>query len=200
MSTLVFGARPAALRCARCGRFVDWGEAQLQTVCACRPRAGLPEVLVRQATPEDQAAALALFRRDFGSEPVAAFGESMTLDDCPMLVAEMRGELAGALAYRIVPDALHILALATDPIWQRSGVATNLSGEAEFTAVRHGVRRLLFSTTNDNLPALYFYQRRGWTITGIVPGGMAARVGGRAGSGFAGIPVRDEIRLEKVLD
>jgi ribosomal protein S18 acetylase RimI-like enzyme len=197
MPTLAFGAKPAALRCARCGRFVDWAEAQLQTVCDCRPRLNLPSVLVRQAEPEDVPEVMALFRRDFGRSTVIGFGESMAIEDCPMLVAEMRGELAGALAYRLLPDALHIVALATDPMWQRSGVATHLEGEATFIARRHGVRRLLFATTNDNLPALYFYQRRGWTITGTVVGGMLPHFGGQPGVGFAGIPVRDEIRLEK---
>jgi GNAT superfamily N-acetyltransferase len=199
MSSSVPGPRPAALRCARCGRFVDWGEAQLQSVCACRPHVGLPPVLVRQAAPEDTPAAMALFRRDFGRATIVAFGESMPLDDCPALVAEMRGDLAGALAYRLLPDALHVIALATDPMWQRSGVATQLAGEAEFIAGRHGVRRLVAATTNDNLPALYFYQRRGWTMTEVVIGGALARVAGRPGGGFAGIAVRDEIRMEKVL-
>jgi len=123
----------------------------------------------------------------------------MSLEECPVLVAELRGELAGALAYRLVPDALHIVALATEPMWQRSGVATHLAGEAEFIAERHGVRRLVTSTTNDNLPALYFYQRRGWTITRVVTGGMLARLTGDPATGFAGIPVRDEVRLEKTL-
>jgi len=199
MPTLAFGAKPAALRCARCGRFVDWAEARLQTVCDCRPRLNLPSVLVRQAEPEDVPDVLALFRRDFGRSTVIGFGESMPIEVCPMLVAEMRGDLAGVLAYRILPDALHVVALATDPMWQRSGVATHLEAEAVFIAQRHGVRRLVFATTNDNVPALYFYQRRGWTITETVVGGMLAHLGGQPAAGFAGIPVRDEVRLEKRL-
>jgi ribosomal protein S18 acetylase RimI-like enzyme len=199
MSTLVFGAKPTALRCGRCGRFVDWAEARLQTVCECRPRLSLPPVLVRQAEPEDVLEAMVLFRRDFGRSTVVAFGESMSLEEHPMVVAQMRGELAGALAYRTVPDALHIVALATDPMWQRSGVATHLENEAVFIAQRHGLRRLVFATTNDNLPALYFYQRRGWTITEVAPGAMLPHFKVHPGTGFAGIPVRDEFRLEKVI-
>ena len=60
MSRLAFGAKPSVLRCARCGRFVDWEEAQVQTVCGCRPRLPLPPVLVRQAEPEDREETLAL--------------------------------------------------------------------------------------------------------------------------------------------
>jgi ribosomal protein S18 acetylase RimI-like enzyme len=199
MSRLALGAKPTVLRCARCGRFVDWEEAQVQTVCGCRPHLELPPVLVRQAAPEDREDTLALFRRDFGRAAIVAFGEVMTLENHPAIVAEMRGEVAGALAYRLLPDALHVVALATDPMWQRSGVASHLVTEAEGLARRHGLKRLVFATTNDNLPALYFYQRRGWTITEVVPGAMVPRVRTPDSAGFAGIPVRDEIRLAKQL-
>lgn len=191
-------AKPNVLRCARCGRFVDWEEAQVQTVCGCRPRLSLPAVLVRQAEPEDREATMALFRRDFGRAAIVAFGEVMSLEDHPAIVAEVKGELAGALAYRLLPDALHVVALATEPMWQRSGVASQLISEAEVLTRRHHLRGLVFATTNDNLPALYFYQRRGWTITEVAPGAMIPHAVPN-GTGFAGIPVRDEIRLAKAL-
>jgi ribosomal protein S18 acetylase RimI-like enzyme len=198
MSKLALGAKPTVLRCARCGRFVDWEEAQVQTVCGCRPRLNLPPVLVRQAEPDDREPTLALFRRDFGRAAIVAFGEVMSLEEHPAIVAEMKGELAGALAYRLLPGAFHVVALATDPMWQRSGVASYLVVEAELLTRRHGLDRLVFSTTNDNLPALYFYQRRGWTITEVAAGAMIAHSSG-PNVGFAGIAVRDEIRLEKTL-
>jgi ribosomal protein S18 acetylase RimI-like enzyme len=178
---------------------VDWEEAQLQTVCGgCRPRFSLPSILVRQAEPEDRDAALSIFRRDFGRAALVAFGQKLNLLDHPAIVAEVKGDLAGALAYRLMRDALHIIAVATDPLWQRSGVASQLVREAEELARRHGMRKLVFSTTNDNLPALYFYQRRGWTITEIVPGALLGD-GAPPGVGFGGISVRDEIRLARSL-
>jgi ribosomal protein S18 acetylase RimI-like enzyme len=198
MSRLALGAKPTVLRCARCGRFVDWEDAQVQTVCGCRPRLNLPPVFVRQAEPEDREPTLALFRRDFGRAAIVAFGEVMSLEDHPAIVAEMKGDLAGALAYRLLPEAFHVIALATDPMWQRSGVASYLIVEAELLTRRHGLDRLVFSTTNDNLPALYFYQRRGWTITDVAAGVMMQHAPSPH-TGFAGIAVRDEIRLEKRL-
>jgi N-acetylglutamate synthase-like GNAT family acetyltransferase len=200
MTQLEFGAKPTVLRCARCGRFVDWEEARLQIVCRCRPRVELPPVIVRQALPEDRAATLALFRRDFGHVEVAPFGSRIELEDKPALVAEMKGELAGALAYRLLPDALQILALATEPMWQRSGVGEHLVAEAEVLTRRHGLRRVLFATTNDNLPSLYFYQRRGYRISEVLPGAVVPGLSAPVTQGFGGIPVRDAIRLEKLLD
>jgi GNAT superfamily N-acetyltransferase len=109
----------------------------------------------------------------------------------------MNGELAGALAYQTRDSAIHIVALATDPSWQRSGVGGYLLAEVELLARRLHLTRLAVSTTNDNLPALYFYQRRGYRLSEAVPNGVTKYVPSH--TGFAGIPVRDEIRLEKVL-
>ncbi len=193
-----FGAKPAVLRCARCGRFVDWEEAQVQVICSCRPHVELPPVLVREATDADRAAARELFARDFGRTKIVAYGEVMDIDQMPALVAVRYADPSGALAYRLHGDALHIVALATDPMWQRSGVGGHLVAEAELIARRLNLRRLVVSTTNDNLPALYFYQRRGYRMTDFVPSSIIMHTGQEV-AGFAGIPVRDEIRLEKTL-
>ncbi len=193
-----FGAKPAVLRCSRCGKFVDWEEAQLQVVCTCRPRLELPPVFIREATDGDRPAVRALFESDFGRTKIVAFGEVMDIDQMPALVAFMTAELSGALTYRLLGDALHMVALATDPMWQRSGVGGHLVAEAELLARRLTLQRTVVATTNDNLPALYFYQRRGYRMTDLVPGSISIHTGQEA-AGFAGIPVRDEVRLEKLL-
>lgn len=194
-----FGAKPAVLRCSRCGKFVDWEEAQVQIVCTCRPRLELPPVFVREAHDGDRPAVRALFESDFGRTKIVAFGEVQDIDQMPALVAFMTEDLSGALAYRLFgDDALHVVALATDPMWQRSGVGGQLLAEAELIARRLKLQRLLVATTNDNLPALHFYQRRGYRLTDLVPGSIMVHTGQEV-AGFAGIPVRDEIRLEKKL-
>ncbi len=194
-----FGAKPAVLRCSRCGKFVGWEEAHVQVVCTCRPHLDLPPVLVREATARDRAAARELFQQDFGRTNIVAFGEVMDMDHMPALVAVMHDELSGALAYRPLGDALHIVALATDPMWQRSGVGGYLVADAELLARRLNLHRLVVCTTNDNLPALYFYQRRGYRLTDLVPDSVIHHTQKEV-AGFAGIPTRDEIRLEKRLE
>jgi ribosomal protein S18 acetylase RimI-like enzyme len=193
------GANPAVLRCTRCGRFVDWEEARLQILCNCKPHLSLPPVIVRERRDEDREPVQALFERDFGRSRIVAFGEELSADDGSALVAEMKGELAGALIYRFLDAALHVIALATDPMWQRSGVGGRLAAEAEGLARRRQLSRVIVATTNDNLPALYFYQRRGYRIVEAVPGGMLSHLHDRSVRGFGGIPIRDEIRLEHTL-
>jgi ribosomal protein S18 acetylase RimI-like enzyme len=178
---------------------VDWEEARVQIVCDCRPRLELPPVMVREATDSDRAAARELFQRDFGRTRIVAFGEVMDIDAMPALVAVLRTEPSGALAYRLLGDSLHIVALATDPMWQRSGVGGYLIAEAELLARRLRLKRVVISTTNDNLPALHFYQRRGYVLTELVANSVVAHTHQEI-AGFGGIPVRDEIRLEKKLN
>jgi ribosomal protein S18 acetylase RimI-like enzyme len=199
MTDVEYHAKPKALRCSRCGRFVDWTEARLQVICSCRPHFDLPPVLTRPAGSADRPAALDLLRRDFGVQQVFAFGELVDLDALETVVADMQGEIAGVLAYRRKGDTLQIVALGTDPMWQRAGVGAHLISEVELLARHAGVRRIQVSAGNDNLPALYFYQRHGYRITDVVPDAFAAQGHHTTGVGFAEIPVRDELRLEKGL-
>ena len=197
MTTSGFGSKPAILRCGRCGKFVDWPDSRLQVVCDCRPHLALPPVFVREMTPADREQALDLFRRDFGPAQLVAYGEAISLDHAAALVAETDNELAGALAWRPFDGALHILALATDPMWQRAGVGGHLVAEAELLARRHSLPRVIVTISNDNLPALYFYQRRGYRISAILRDSIAAHTRGQQVAGFAGIPILDEIQLAK---
>ena len=197
MNKLAFGAKPAVLRCGRCGKFVDWEDARLQIVCGCRAHLDLPPVFVREASVTDREKAIALFQRDFGPAQLVAYGEAVSLEDAQALVAETENEIAGALAWRPFDGALHILALATDPMWQRAGVGGHLVAEAELLARRESHPRVIVTITNDNIPALYFYQRRGYRISAILRDSVAAHARDQQVSGFAGIPILDEIQLAK---
>ena len=199
MNNLAFGAKPAVLRCGRCGKFVDWEAARLQVICGCRPHLELPPVLVREATPVEREKALELFKRDFGHRQLVAYGEAVSLDDAPALVAVTDHEIAGALAWRHFDGAFHILALATDPMWQRSGVGGHLVAEAELLARRQERPRVIVTITNDNIPALYFYQRREYRISAILRDSVAAHARDHQAVGFAGIPILDEIQLVKYI-
>jgi GNAT superfamily N-acetyltransferase len=192
--------KPTVLRCSRCGKFVDWRDARLQVVCECRPKLDLPPLTVREATDQDREAVTNLFLRDFGRTKIVAFGTVMSLEEGPALVAELNGELAGALGYRLREDALQIVALATEAEWQRSGVGGHLVAQAEALARRLRLAKTVFCATNDNLPALYFYQRCGYVISAVEVGSLLDIVPPGAPSGFAGISPRDEIRLEKRLE
>jgi ribosomal protein S18 acetylase RimI-like enzyme len=84
-------------------------------------------------------------------------------------------------------------------MWQRAGVGGHLVAEAELLARRQGLPRVIVTIANDNLPALYFYQRQGYRISAILRDSLAAHTRGQQAVGFAGIPILDEIQLAKEI-
>lgn len=187
------------LRCGRCGRVAAWPDARLQVVCGCRPRVDLAPPLIREATPADREAAQDIFRREFGGRQLVADGQPVAPELADLLVAETVGGVSGALAWRRLTAALHIVALATDPMWQRAGIGSCLLAEAELLARRLELARIIVTLSNDNIPAQYFYLRRGYRVTKVLPGAIAAQPQNEGLVGFADIPIVDELQLCKEL-
>ena len=146
MDNLAVGAKPAVLRCGRCGKFVDRGDARLQVVCGCRSHLNLPPVLVREATLPEREKALKLFKRDLGHMQFVTYGEAVSLEHALALVAEADGGISTArfTSWRSRPN----------PMCQRTGVGGHLVAEAELLARRQERLRVIVTITNDNIPAL----------------------------------------------
>ena len=82
------------------------------------------------------------------------------------------------------------------------GIGTALIEAVKSAASAAGCRRLWLITTNDNLHALGFYQKRGFRLVAVHPGAVdaARRLKPEIPlNGNDGIPIRDEIELEIVL-
>jgi len=137
---------------------------------------------------------------EWGSETAVAHGEAFRPAELPGFVAEADGEHVGLLTYHIDGNDCEIVTLNS---WREGcGVGSALIEAAGQAARRGKCRRLWLVTTNDNLHALRFYQKRGFTICAI-------RVNAVAESrkikpeiplfGNDNIPIRDEIELEILL-
>jgi GNAT superfamily N-acetyltransferase len=128
------------------------------------------------------------------SARVARLGRLENPLDHPALIAERDGALTGVLTYVLEGDSCEILTLHVAEPW--TGVGTAL-----IDAVERKARRLWLLTTNDNVDALRFYQRRGFRLAELRPGGVddsRARLKPEIPTtGEYGIPIRDEIILEK---
>jgi len=58
---------------------------------------------------------------------------------------------------------------------------------------------VIVTLSNDNIPAQYFYQRRGYRVTRVLPGVIAAQPRNGGLVGFGNIPIVDELQLTKDL-
>ena len=193
--------KKAQYRCARIGKYVCPEHARFEVV-ARRERGREESLLIRAATARDlpRIEELALY---FGDETeVDCFDRTYDMLQLPAYVAcadnekSLLGEAVGLLSYAIEGEELVIVMLNVLPEYQGHGAGRSLLQAAIEEARRHGLSRILVTTSNDDLPALYLYQSCGFAIFEVVPGRIAKHHGEEI-AGFGGIGVRDEIRLQR---
>jgi GNAT superfamily N-acetyltransferase len=161
------------------------------------PRGEAPclPLTIRPATPADQPCIAELADYFWGELEVECFDRSYQVDALPAYLACDEDEIVGVASYAREEEATNLVMLNVLPRWQGRGAASDLIAAVIDMARAEGVNRLVVATTNDDLPALGLYQRLGFTITEVVVGKLVEHHG-EIELGFAGIPVRDEIRME----
>ena len=165
------------------------------TVTGLRSEAPRPPLTIRPATSADRADIAKLADYFWGEAAVECFGCSYQVDELPAYVACDGDEIVGAAGCAFEGDMVNLVMLDVLPRWQGRGVARKLIAGVIGVARAAGADRIIVATTNDALPALQLYQRAGFTITEVLVGSMLEHHGG-VELGFAGISVRDEVRLE----
>jgi hypothetical protein len=106
--------------------------------------------------------------------------------------------LTAEILARLENNPSEVECLASDLVELRTalieGLVSGLCAE--------GVKVLRVTTTNDNLEALRFYQRRGFRIIALYPGAVdeSRRIKPSISAiGEYGIPIHDEIELERAI-
>jgi ribosomal protein S18 acetylase RimI-like enzyme len=151
-------------------------------------------ITVRAAEDGDRDAIDALHERVWGGPIQVGHDERFDLRTLPTLIAEQGQELRGALVWRKDGDALEIVSIAT--VTQGEGIGTALLEAAHEKATG----KTWLVTTNDNLRALRFYQRRGMRIVAVDPGAVDRSRAIKPEIplvGQDGIEIHDELRLER---
>lgn len=142
----------------------------------------------------------AFFKRHWGADFIVSRGRKTRPEELEGVQALINGEVVGLITWRIDDNEMEILSL--DSLDPQSGVGTALLEHAVATARVKGLRRVWLATSNDNLDALRFYQRRGMRLCAVHPDSVAAcrKLKPEIPEiGKYGIPLWDEIELERVL-
>ena len=140
----------------------------------------------------------AALRSEWGSAAVVSRGR-LTEDASALggLVAERDGRAAGYALLRLEGDAGEVVVLHS--LERRAGVGTALLEGARAEAARAGCARLWLVTTNDNVEAIRFYQRRGWDWVEFHRDSLIASRHLKPAiprTGAHGIPLRHELVFE----
>jgi GNAT superfamily N-acetyltransferase len=154
---------------------------------------------VRHSRPEDHEA-VAAFLTAHNAARVARRGELEDTLAHPQLIAD-ETHLLGVLTYAVRGRECEVLTLHADR--RHHGVGTALIEAAKAVARGAGCTRLWLITTNDNVDALRFYQRRGFRLAKLHAGAVdysRARLKPEIPhAGDHGIPLRDELELDLEL-
>ena len=113
------------------------------------------------------------------------------------------GEREGLAIYKIRPDPLSAELVTLDAFKPHQGIGGALIETLVARMRQQGVQLLRVTTTNDNLDALRFYQRRGFRIVALRPGPVdeSRKIKSTIPVlGEYGIPIRDEIELELLIE
>lgn len=155
---------------------------------------------VRPATPADLPWIRTELHRHWHSTAISSRGKVFAADQLPALIAvvgEVGNERAGLLTYSLESDGCEVVTLSSAV--EGRGVGAELLRAVECAALDAACERVFLTTTNDNLHALGFYQRRGWNLAALHKGGMDAARRTKPEipwMGLSRIRLRDEIELE----
>jgi GNAT superfamily N-acetyltransferase len=156
---------------------------------------------IRAATTGDREAIVALLRNRWGGETTVVHDTVFRPTDLPAFVAVDGPELVGLVTYEPGIESWHVLSV--DSLVSGQGIGGALLDRVESAARTAGSLRIELVTTNDNVDALRFYQRRGYRIA-FVDRGAVDRARSTKPSipqiGFHGIPIRDELTMVKSLN
>ncbi|XQY93078.1 GNAT family N-acetyltransferase [Metabacillus sp. HB246100] len=135
-----------------------------------------------------------------GSEMVLSSGiyDCSTLDG--FLTQNDQNEIIGLITYKIKGIECEIISL--DSVVEGKGTGSRLVKEVEKKAKQHKCKQVSVITTNDNLQALAFYQKRGFTIATILNQAVEKARKRKPSipiNGYNGIPIKDEIKLVKEI-
>jgi ribosomal protein S18 acetylase RimI-like enzyme len=157
------------------------------------------DLRVRALRDDERAWARSVLDDRWG-EIVIGGGREFRPATLPALVAEDGGERAGLATYLIEDSDCELVTL--DALTVGGGIGGALVEALADTARAAGCTRLRVVTTNDNLPALRLYQRHGFMLAGVHLDEIEVtrrRKPQIPATGHAGIPIRDELELERPL-
>jgi ribosomal protein S18 acetylase RimI-like enzyme len=152
---------------------------------------------VRPVTDGQRGELAELLRREWGSIEVVSRGEVHDLSRCPAMFCTDGEKVVGLVTYAIDGEECELLTI--DAFERTKGIGSRLLESVIVQARAAGCRRLWLITTNDNLDAIRFYQRRGMRLVAVHPGAVdeARKLKPEIPPvGNYGIAIRDELEFE----
>ncbi len=160
-------------------------------------------IRIRAKVPSDQEQIKRELTRHWGSTQIWSVARGFDADQIPALIAEIDGAFAGLATYDFHPGGYQCEVITLSAAIENAGVGAALLDAVEAEARKAGCARIFLTTTNDNIRAIRFYQKRGWDLCALHRG-IVDLVRDRFKPetprvGLEGLPIRHELEFEKLL-
>jgi len=160
----------------------------------------MKQITINPISPQNKGWVDRFIAKHWGSAKVAVHGMVYYPQELPGFLALIDGDKAGLITYLIQGNACEIVTLNSEV--SNVGIGTGLIEAVRRAALDYDCTRLWLITTNDNMKAIRFYQKRGFRFAKVHKNGVDRSRELKPEIPLIGddnIPMRDEIELEMVL-
>jgi len=155
---------------------------------------------IRPLNKDDRTWVASLLAEWWAGPKIVTRGKVHQADKLPGFIAWQKGEPAGLITYRINGNECEIITM--NSLVEGKGVGSALIDAVKKVTTQFKCERLWLITTNDNTKALRFYQKMGFVLVAVYRNALEQSRKLKPEiplTGHDGIPIRDEIELEKIL-
>ncbi|MFH1825409.1 MAG: GNAT family N-acetyltransferase [Candidatus Firestonebacteria bacterium] len=141
-----------------------------------------------------------IFNQRWGGDFIITRGKVHKPETLSGFIAEVDSKKKGLITFKITDKEMEIISL--DSLLKKRGIGTMLVSRVIGLAKNQRIKRIWLITTNDNLNALRFWQNRDFRLIKIYPNALTISRKLKPGIplvGEDGIPLRDEIEIEKFI-
>ena len=155
---------------------------------------------IRKLDRGDRDWVAALIEKEWASTKIVARGKIYHTDELLGFAAVANNKPVGLITYLVDGKECEIITL--NSLHERTGIGSALLEAVKGVALDSGCKRLWAITTNDNVDALRFYQKRGFELVAIRRNALEQSRKLKPEIPLTGknaVPLRDEIELEMFL-
>ena len=158
------------------------------------------KIIIRKIKNSDRQWIKSIFNNFWGGDIMITKGIIHRLNDLDGIIATLNKEKVGLITYKIVGKELEITSV--NSLKENKGIGSSMLDTVMALARKQKIKRVWLITTNDNVDALKFYQKRNFVLKKIYTDAIKLSRELKPSIpliGNYGIPIRDEIELEIIL-
>lgn len=157
-------------------------------------------MICERVTAENRDAVNTFIRRQWYTTTMVIRGETVDMTVVEGFFFGEKEDIQGLITYRISDDILEITSL--DSLRENQGIGSALLERTILEARERKCQKVVLITTNDNLNALRFYQKRGFDLARLYRNAVDLARDKKPEIplvGDFGIPLHHEIELEQLI-